>query len=224
MKRWAILTAVLYVGAIALLTVPVIALAFPKVSRPELIYSEWGYWVWVGFIILCALLLIAAPVRLARARSQSRRPVALTIAATGLFLTLLMFGAALSVGEVIAHSHGADWLGTDGPTAVFRLVATTVLLWVFWAVALYWMTRRAAPLAAARTVARTLLAGSILELLVAVPSHIVVRGRDECCAGLYTFVGLATGISVMLLSLGPGVFFLYRERMARIRQPAQRSS
>jgi hypothetical protein len=224
MKRWAILTAVLYVGAIALLTVPVIALAFPKVSRPELIYSEWGYWVWVGFIILCALLLIAAPVRLARARSQSRRPVALTIAATGLFLALLVLGAAFSIGEVLAHGQGVGWLGSDGTTAIFRLAATTVGLWGLWAGVLYWVTRRAAPLAAARTVARTLLAGSILELLVAVPSHIVVRGRDECCAGLYTFVGLATGISVMLLSLGPGVFFLYRERMARIRQPAQRSS
>ena len=82
------------------------------------------------------------------------------------------------------------------------------------------MTRRAAPLAAARTVARTLFAGSILELLVAVPSHVIVRGRDECCAGIYTTIGLVTGISVMLLSLGPGVYFLYIDRMARIRQPA----
>jgi hypothetical protein len=221
MKRWAILTAILYVAALVLLTVPVITFAFPKISGPGLIYFQWGYWVWVGFIILCALLLMAAPVRLGRAGNRSRRPLALTIAATGLFLTLLVFGAAFSVGEVIAHSHGADWLGTDGPTAIFRLALTIVGLWVFWAAALYWVTRRAPPLVAARTVALSLLAGSILELLVAVPSHVIVRGRDECCAGLYTTIGLVTGISVMLLSLGPGVFFLYRDRMARIRQPAQ---
>lgn len=223
MKRWALLTAVLYVGAITLLTVPVIALAFPKASRPELLYFEWGYWVWVAFITLCALLLIAAPVRLARARSRSRRPVTLTIGATGLLLTLLVFGAAFSIGEVLAHDHAAAWLGNDGTTAIYRLVGATLALWALWAVALYWVTRRAAPLAAARTVARTLLAGSILELLVAVPSHIIVRGRDECCAGLYTALGLVTGISVMLLAIGPGVFFLYRERMARIRQPAQKA-
>jgi hypothetical protein len=221
MKRWAIVTAGLYVGALALLTVPVISLLWPKVSSPWLIYIQWGYLLWVGFIILCALLLIAARVRLGRAGNRSRSPLVLTIAATGLFLTLLVFGAAFSLGEVLAHQHGGDWLGSDGATAVFRLVVTTVALWGFWAGALFWVTRASAPAAAARTVARTLLAGSILELLVAVPSHVIVRGRDECCAGLYTTVGLVTGISVMLLSLGPGVFFLYSERMARIRQPAK---
>jgi len=51
-------------------------------------------------------------------------------------------------------------------------------------------------------------------------SRHIVRGRDECCAGIYTTIGLVTGISVMLLSLGPGVYFLYIDRMARIRQPA----
>jgi hypothetical protein len=222
MKKWAMLTAILYVVAIALLTVPVATLLWPKGSRPWFfLYFEYGYWIWVGFIILCALLLMAAPVRLGRTGNRSRRPLALTIAATGLLLTLLVFGAAFSIGEVLAHSHGADWLGTDGTTAVFRLVVTTAALWMFWAGALYWVTRRAAPLAAARTVALTLLAGSILELLVAVPSHVIVRGRAECCAGLYTSLGLVTGISVMFLSLGPGVFFLYRERMARIRQPVK---
>ena len=37
------------------------------------------------------------------------------------------------------------------------------------------------------------------------------------------FVGLVTGISVMLLAFGPGVYFLFAERADRIRQrPAQR--
>jgi hypothetical protein len=221
MKKWGIVTAALYVAALVLVTIPVLTLAFPKASGLYLIYSAWGYWVWVGFITLCALLLIAAPVRLERAPNRSRRPLTLTIVATGLFLTLLLFGAVISIGEVLAHGNALGWLGSDGTAAIVKLAFLTVGLWVLWAAVLYWVTRRAAPLAAARTVARTLLAGSILELLVAVPSHVIVRGRDECCAGMYTALGLVTGISVMLLSLGPGVFFLYRERMARIRQPAR---
>jgi hypothetical protein len=221
MKKWGIVTAALYVAALVLVTIPVLTLAFPKASGLYLIYSAWGYWVWVGFITLCALLLIAAPVRLERAPNRSRRPLTLTIVATGLFLTLLLFGAVISIGEVLAHGNALGWLGSDGTAAIVKLAFLTVGLWVLWAAVLYWVTRRAAPFAAARTVARTLLAGSILELLVAVPSHVIVRGRDECCAGMYTALGLVTGISVMLLSLGPGVFFLYRERMARIRQPAR---
>ena len=224
MKRWGIVTAGLYAGALVLLTVPVIVFAFPNASGPEQIYSAWGYWAWVIFMTLCALLLIMVPVRLARARDRSRRPVALTIGVTGLFLTVLILSATASIGEVLAHDHALDWLSQDATTGISRLAGLTVGLWVFWAAALYWLTRRAAPLRAARSVARTLLAGSILELLVAVPSHIVVRGRNECCAGYYTFLGLITGISVMLLTFGPGVFFLFNERMARIRQPATEAS
>ena len=64
---------------------------------------------------------------------------------------------------------------------------------------------------------RWLLRGSILELLVAVPSHVIVRRRDDCCAPAGTFWGIATGISVMLLCFGPGVFFLFVERCRRLK-------
>jgi hypothetical protein len=65
-----------------------------------------------------------------------------------------------------------------------------------------------------------MLRGSILELLVAVPTHIVARSRDYCCAGFMTFIGLSLGISVMLFSYGPAVFFLYVDRWRRL-HPAQ---
>ena len=64
---------------------------------------------------------------------------------------------------------------------------------------------------------RWLMRGSILELLIAVPSHVIVRRRDDCCAPLGTFWGIATGISVMLLCFGPGVFFLFVKRMRQLK-------
>jgi hypothetical protein len=63
---------------------------------------------------------------------------------------------------------------------------------------------------------KSLLKGSILELLVAVPTHIVARCRDYCCAGAMTFVGLTLGMSVMLFSFGPGIFFLFAARWRRL--------
>jgi hypothetical protein len=57
-----------------------------------------------------------------------------------------------------------------------------------------------------------MLRGSFLELLIAVPTHIVARSRDYCCAGAYTFIGIALGLAVMLLSFGPGVFLLFVDR------------
>ena len=58
--------------------------------------------------------------------------------------------------------------------------------------------------------------GSVLELLIAVPTHIVARHRDYCCAGLLTFIGLAMGVSVMLFAFGPVVLLLFAQRWQRL--------
>jgi len=52
-----------------------------------------------------------------------------------------------------------------------------------------------------------------------VPSHIIVRNRNDCCAPMGTFWGITTGLSIMLLCFGPGVFFLFVERCGRLRPP-----
>jgi hypothetical protein len=57
-----------------------------------------------------------------------------------------------------------------------------------------------------------LLAGSVAELLVAVPMHLVVRQRAQCCAGMYTALGIGLGIVVMFAAMGPAVFFLFFRR------------
>ena len=89
--------------------------------------------------------------------------------------------------------------------------------WLVWAVVFYLLSRATGPRESIRQQSVGLLRGSILELLIAVPSHIVVRGRGDCCAGIYTFIGITMGISVMLLSFGPAVFLLYYARWRRLR-------
>ena len=64
---------------------------------------------------------------------------------------------------------------------------------------------------------RWLMRGSVLQLLVAVPSHVMVRDRGDCCAPLGAFWGITTGLSVMLFCFGPGVFFLFADRFSRLR-------
>ena len=63
-----------------------------------------------------------------------------------------------------------------------------------------------------------LLRGSVAELLVAVPTHVIVRRRDDCCAPAATFWGIVTGLSVLLLAFGPGVYFLFARRAAALRR------
>jgi hypothetical protein len=66
-----------------------------------------------------------------------------------------------------------------------------------------------------------LLAGSILELLIAVPTHIIARWRNYCCAGFMTFWGLVTGLSVLLFAFGPGMFILFVRRLHSVTPPSR---
>jgi len=61
-----------------------------------------------------------------------------------------------------------------------------------------------------------LIKGSVLELLIAVPSHIAARQRNDCCAEPVTAVGIATGIAVMLAAFGPAVLMLYKQRLEQL--------
>jgi hypothetical protein len=80
-----------------------------------------------------------------------------------------------------------------------------------WGIVFFLYARRV-PQWAAR-VSGWLLRGSVLELLIAVSCHVIVRHREDCCAPVFTGFGIATGMAIMLLSFGPSVLFLYKKRM-----------
>jgi hypothetical protein len=62
-----------------------------------------------------------------------------------------------------------------------------------------------------------------LELLVAVPCHVIVRRRNECSAPIATSFGITTGIAVMLLAFGPSVLLLYKKRLEGYRRGGRAS-
>src|SRR5439155_5826227 len=114
----------------------------------------------------------------------------------------------------------AKFLGMPAPDSFtlgcWAVLATLVTLWGVWFVVFSRFAAAHAPESLVNRAARWLLCGSILELLIAVPSHIMVRRRDDCCARVSTFWGIATGISVMLIAFGPAVFLLFAQRMRRL--------
>jgi hypothetical protein len=61
----------------------------------------------------------------------------------------------------------------------------------------------------------------VLELLVAVPMHVVVRRRNECCAGMQTGFAICVGAAMAIIALGPAVFVLYHRRWKNLRKSAQ---
>jgi hypothetical protein len=178
----------------------------------------WFITITVTGLVASWISLLWVPIRVARRLPVTRRSLLVPILGSGFLAGVLIFGLSLAV---------AEWMtGVPDAAAGWTVLALGVCGWVAWGI-VFWLASaggggsRGVESHAAR-LARTLLAGSALELLVAVPAHVVVRRRTECCAGVGTAVGICCGIAVALVSLGPGVFLLYRRRCRQITRPGSR--
>jgi hypothetical protein len=244
MKRWAALTVLLYAAALLVLTLPVLLIAFGGWAKNGVmglsdvlkVYLHWEYWLWLAVLIAGQFLLLLLPINLAERRLPARRPLKVPVIVTGLFLAnLFSAGLAALLCAVFRENGVIEGGGLEifqcldpFPTSrldsdwslLWGMLTTLVLFWVVWVVIFRNFAKSDDPDSLLKRVTRWLLRGSILELLVAVPSHIFVRRRGDCCAPVGTFWGIATGISVMLLCFGPGVFFLFVERIKRL-QPKE---
>jgi hypothetical protein len=241
MKRWGALTVLLYAVALLLLTAPVLLDAFgdwgkngPGISLQEIgaVYRHWGYWLWLAVLLAGQALLLLLPIRIAERRLPARRPLKIPVIVGAFFLANLFIAGVFSVLCAIFRDGAFDLLDLLSFSTTFKALSangsssgwgdvcgailTLVGFWIIWAVVFRSFAKLDDPDALLKRITRWLLRGSILELLVAVPSHIIVHRRDDCCAPIGTFWGIVTGISVMLLCFGPSVFFLFVERCQRL--------
>ena len=209
--HWGGIVAFLYLLSLLVITIPVLMASFPseaiKSGIPWEIYKEPLYLGLIGVICLSQFLLLRVPIRLKFQRPVSRAAVLLPIVVAAFWMGCLVFGLVLAVLEVVKYEGSNAWLIWGLP----------LLGWVIWAIIFARMCRASTPSEAVQQQSRWMLRGSILELLIAVPSHIVARGRADCCAGFMTFIGITMGVSVMLLSFGPAVFLLYYARCQRLK-------
>jgi hypothetical protein len=163
---------------------------------------ESGY---VVALVLCGLGMVLVPVRNKQRRPINRRSVWITVLASGFLFALLVGGAAMAIGEYAK----CDLSGTV-------LTIATACVWGAWTILFGLVGRAAEPITFAGKLYKLVLAGSVLELLVAVPMHVVVRKRPDCCAGLETGIGICVGVTVMIVAFGPAVLVLYWKRWKRI--------
>jgi len=259
MKRWAVLTTLLYVLVLVVLAAPLLVATFSNwwptarardtlsFQEASEMYQQWGFWVWLAIMALGQGLLLFTPIGIAERRPTPRRPLFLPVITTSFFLANLLLAAVLAgmcvlfrddafeffykIGELAQADasyrpvtnqawNATTAAGPDLPQLWFGLALALAIFWLPWALIFYRFARADDPATLLKRATRWLLRGSILELLVAVPSHVIVRNRNDCCAPGGTFWGIATGISIMLLCFGPGVFFLFAERFGRLKPKA----
>lgn len=204
MKRWVLLTILLYLLCLSVLTVPLFLAFSGKDSELLLVFYGW----FVPILVLVQGVLLLVPIAVIRERPIKRRNIILSAVIGAIPMAVLALGffgslALMVWGENAVDEYLYDWSALIIP-AIF---------WLVWGIVFYKSFSSEDPNTFTSNLTRWLLRGSILELIVAIPSHIISRHRHECCAPPFTLLGIATGIAIALMSFGPGVFFLFAQRI-----------
>lgn len=222
MKRWALLTVGLYMLILLVLAAPVICMCFVDEfhltpgSGPSLMDVLTGIYVTAFDAVL--------------REDDSDRLARILISPWTWALVMGLAQAALLVVPVRVESRRPvtkRWLIWPALAALIMLLLLAggmlAAVWIAWVIIFGFYTVRGGRANFMTRLARSLIAGSILELLVAVPAHVLARARHYCCAGFGTFWGIAAGISVMLFAFGPAVFVLFARRYGGLRRPAHQA-
>jgi len=176
----------------------------------------------IALLLLCQVALLAVTVDGERKWLRQRRPIWISFVNISLSLGILTFAALFAIWGAVSGDNATEFLGNslgleDSPLAASTtLFICIVVLWGFWA--LVFRNYRLGNEYGMARLFQWLYGGSVLELLVVVPCHVIVRSRGDCCAPILTGYGIATGLAVMLLGFGPGVIYLYQKRLADLRE------
>ena len=210
MKKWGLVVTLLYALIVMALLTPVFlflaASSTPSFREFIEFYQQWGLWIISGVFILIQFTLLSLSVDTSQRRMRSRTPIVISALTTGLLLMIITI--VVAVASIVAVTGEGKFPNVGGPAVIAGIIGG---LWFVWGILFYLLYRDSTdPVTHALS---WLFRGSVLELLVAVPSHVIVRRRHDCCAPAVTGFGITSGIAIMLLSFGPSVLLLFKKRM-----------
>lgn len=223
MRSWGYLISALYAVLVAGLFLPAVVRlggrSWSEAYQETFVATGWPQllpWLVVGLLVAGHALMLLLRVDTSWRRLKPRRRIWISAATVGFFLGLLVLAFVSCIWAAVSeksltHSPLSPWYDDGG----VRFFVWLMALWAGWG-AVFFVYCRRAPAAIASMVG-WLLAGSVLELLVAVSTHVIVRRRGDCSAPVVTGFGIATGLAVMLACFGPGVLALYLKRHERYR-------
>jgi len=170
--------------------------------------NRWALLV-ILVLFVCQLIMLMAPIKDAGPGDFKKRNIWTTIIFTSLSLALLAAAVVCCICVTL--------IGDKRDPIVFLGTIGFVTSWIFWA--LVFRKHFEQSVNVRKTVhgcSRMLFAGSILEWIVALGSHMVVRWRGDCSSPVVTAVALSLGTAIAFLSFGPGLFYYFLERKARM--------
>ena len=224
MMKWAIITSVLYLLlAIVIFAIPIVVMISGITElltggqitdtiegiKNNLFFSRGQLFAFCCIILISEVLLLVVPVGISEKRPRPRRFIWIPVITTAFLFSIILLGIVL----LPAIGIFGDPATTN--TASRAGVIFVGINWLIWSWVFYRFTYRYEPASLTSRLMKWLMRGSIVELLIAVPSHIIVRYREDWFAPTITFWGIVTGLVVMIIAFGPGIFFLFAERIKK---------
>jgi len=217
MRKWGFLISAFYVSVVLFFLVPLAGFLTEYDLGDSLTDSwplmEWDFFIeawpavfWIAVLVLGQMLLLFLSVDTSFRRIQQRRHIGVSIATVALMTGLL---TGIAIWSLIVVIGGDDTAKDVWGIAFLSAVA---FFWFSWGLVFHRFKTGGSEYL--DRLIGWLIKGSILELLIVVPCHVIVRQRGDCSAPMVTGFGISTGIAVMLLAFGPSVLYLYQKRLA----------
>ncbi|MHC4450428.1 MAG: FmdB family zinc ribbon protein [Planctomycetota bacterium] len=180
-------------------------------GTPVLPTDEWNYYAagvtWLGLSLLTQWFFLRPRGGLALREESKGRSMRFATFGAGFCAMLITFGliaALMEIPDLWEEAVFADEFYHPG------VYGWMVGLWAVWAMVFYRYLRSRS------RILRALIAGTVLELLVAAPVHAACYKRDDCYCTRGSYTALVFGGTALFWVFGPGVFLLYlRERKRR---------
>lgn len=230
MKKWGLLVSAYYVFTVLALFWPFLWVlivirydsgnfTWPNIlDRLAEVYGSPWFAIPVAVVFLGQLFLLFLSIDTSHRRLKPRSHIAVPATLTGLFLAVLGSGILTSLLLAIYKDNFFDYLDKRRLALALYLLLWPVL-WIVWTVVFYLYAHNDEhPISRALS---WILKGSIVEFLVVVPCHVIVRRRQDCCAPAATSLGLCVGLATMLIAFGPSILLLYRKRLASYVRPSR---
>ena len=167
-----------------------------------------------AFLVCGQVLLLFLNVDTSWRRVKPQRHAKVTAGLVGIMVTILTVAILLAIATALWGDNFdipiLDQIDEQWLQLVVFLV-TIGVIWTIWGVVFYRFSKDTSDVAGSAV--SWLIKGSVLELLVAVPCHIIVRQREWCCAQYVSAYGIAAGIAIMLMAFGPSAMFLYKRKL-----------
>lgn len=217
MDNWAVVVTAVFLAMVLALSAPLVSICLGPGQDLATVYQAQGPILIAGLFLVQALLMLV-PVDITQRRPKSRRRLLVPVITTAFLLAIAVVGIAFSLLAAAKGDAGFEAFGKSNLNFLAVVGIVFAVSWLVWACIFWRYAQKDRPKTLIKRLMNRLFGGSVLELLVAVPAHVIVRQRQDCCAPLVTFFGISSGLVLMLLAFGPGIIFLFAVRFARLRR------